>query len=132
MTKAMKFILTILIALGLANAFNIRNTKVINVTGDVNVDGTVDINEKSKARKEAEYLEDKIDYYEERFDTDKAWALALIDISETEKKSILQLYASYYRDRCPDNVLTNAEMDFKTIQTLKKNRLQKQWCELDI
>ncbi|WP_290762215.1 fibrobacter succinogenes major paralogous domain-containing protein [Fibrobacter sp. UBA4297] len=120
MTKAMKFILTILIALGLANAFNIRNTKVINVTGDVNVDGTVDINEKSKARKEAEYLEDKIDYYEERFDTDKAWALALIDISETEKKSILQLYASYYRDRCPDNVLTNAEMDFKTIQTLKE------------
>ena len=116
----MKFLLAILFALGLANAYNIRDTKVVKIRGDVYVDGTVDINEKSKARKDAEDLEDKIDYYEERFGTDKAWALALIDISEAQKKSILQLYASYYRNRCPDNVLTNVEMDFKTIQMLKE------------
>lgn len=116
----MKYLLTILFALGIANAYNIRNTKVVNVSGDVDVYGTVDINEKSKARKEAEELEDKIDYYENRFETDKAWALALINVSKANKKSILQLYADYYRDRCPDNVLTNAEMDFKTIQMLKE------------
>ena len=113
----MKILSIILFTISFAMAYNIRDTKVHQV--DAEVYGTVSVNEKSKARMVAEQLEDKIDYYEERFGTDKAWALSLIDISESEKKSILQIYADYYRDRCPENVLTNAEMDFKTIQMLK-------------
>ena len=113
----MKILLSILFAIGFASAYNIRDTKIHQVDADVS--GTVSVNEKSKARKLAEQLEDRIDYYEGRFGTDKAWALSLIEISESEKKSILQIYADYYRDRCPENVLTNAEMDFKTVQMLK-------------
>lgn len=108
----MKYALFILLAFGIANAF--LDTHIHNHDADISD------YEKSKSKKEAEALEEKIDFYIERFDTDKSWALALIDFSQAQKKSILRVYADYYRERCPDNVLTNAEMDFKTIKMLKE------------
>jgi len=112
----MRFAFLILLACGIANAF--FDTHIHNVDADVS--GHITVDEESRSQKEAEELEEKIDYYIERFDTDKAWALSLIDISQVQKKNILRVYADYYRERCPDNVLTNAEMDFKTIQMLKE------------
>ncbi|MBR5412273.1 MAG: hypothetical protein IK114_04405 [Fibrobacter sp.] len=73
----MRFAFLILLACGIANAF--FDTHIHNVDADVS--GHITVDEESRSQKEAEELEEKIDYYIERFDTDKAWALSLIDIS---------------------------------------------------
>ena len=91
----MKYALFILLAFGIANAF--LDTHIHNHDADISD------YEKSKSKKEAEALEEKIDYYIERFDTDKSWALALIDFSQAQKKSILRVYADYYRRNRKDN-----------------------------
>lgn len=112
----MKFTFLFLLAFSFANAF--FDSHIHNV--DVDVSGRVSVDGEPKSKRDAEELENKIDYYAERFDTDKSLALSLIDFSRSKKKNILRVYADYYRERCPDNVLTNAEMDYKTIQTLKE------------
>ena len=75
---------------------------------------------KTKSEKNADLLDDRINYYDERFGTDKSLALALIDVAKLQKKNILNTYAEYYRVRCPDKILTAAEMDFKTQELLKE------------
>lgn len=76
--------------------------------------------ERSEERKEADLLDERIEHYEERFSTDRSTALALIDLSEAKKKSILEIFDNYYKELCPDNILTYAEMDYKTVAMLKE------------
>ena len=76
--------------------------------------------QRSEERIEADLLDERVEYYENRFSTDQATALALIDLSAIKKKTILQVYENYYKEMCPSNILSYAEMDYKTIAMLKE------------
>lgn len=93
--------------------FNSHNKTYYDET-DINVD------QRSEERKEADLLDDRIEHYEERFSTDRSTALALIDLSVHKKKSILRVYEDYYKEKCGTNILTYAEMDYKTTSMLKE------------
>lgn len=76
--------------------------------------------QRSEERIEADLLDERVEYYENRFSTNQATALALIDLSAIKKKTILQVYGNYYKEMCPSNILSYAEMDHKTIAMLKE------------
>lgn len=80
---------------------------------DAEVSGTVNVNEKSYGEKIGNQLEERVEYYEKRFGTDKSWSMAIKEIAQQSKISPIQAYAAYYRDRCPENILTPAEIKDK-------------------
>lgn len=80
---------------------------------DAEVSGTVNVNEKDEGEKIADKLEERVIYYSKRFNTDKAWQLAIKEIVQQKKISATDAYVEYYRDRCRENVLTPGEIKTK-------------------
>lgn len=85
---------------------------------DADVSGNVNVNEKSFGEKIGDQLEERVQYYEKRFGTDKAWGLALNEISQQAKITPAQAYTAYYRDRCQENALTPTEIKTKVSKVL--------------
>lgn len=91
---------------------------------DAEVSGTVNVNEKSFGEKIGDQLEERVNYYEKRFGTDKAWSMALKEIAQQAKISPIQAYTAYYRDRCQENSLTPTEIKAKAQRIINENAIK--------
>lgn len=75
---------------------------------------------KSYLSEETEYYDQMREYYEDKYGTDKAIALALIKTSERYKTNILNVGRMVYMETCPAEPLTDGEIDVKTMSMVKQ------------
>lgn len=75
---------------------------------------------KSYDSDETKYYDGMREYYEEKYGTDKAVALALIKTSERYKFDILNVNRMVYKETCPIEPLTDGEIDVKTLTMVKQ------------
>ena len=75
---------------------------------------------KSYLSEETEYYDQMREYYEDKYGTDKAVALALIKTSERYKTNILNVGRMVYMETCPAEPLTDGEIDVKTMSMVKQ------------
>lgn len=118
MRKNFLFLICILATLSFGRGDNSAAVHVNYGIIDADVSGTVDVNEKSYNEKIGNQLEERVQYYEKRFGTDKAWSTALKEIAQQVKISPVQVYTAYYRDRCQENILTPNEIKSKAQKIL--------------
>ena len=74
---------------------------------------------KSYISKETEMFDNLREYYEDRYGTDRAVAYALLKTAEEYKKSILEIQRLVHMETCPEDVLTDGEIDAKTVAMVK-------------
>lgn len=76
--------------------------------------------QKSYMFDETRFFDMMREYYEDRFGTDRAVAYALLKTSEKYGKSILRINRMVHMETCPEQVLTDGEIDVKTIAMVKE------------
>ena len=74
---------------------------------------------KSYISKETEMFDNLRAYYEDKYGTDRAVAYALLKTAEEYKKSILEIQRLVHMETCPEEVLTDGEIDAQTIVMVK-------------
>ena len=74
---------------------------------------------KSYISKETEMFDNLREYYEDKYGTDRAVAYALWKTAEEHKKSILEIQRLVHMETCPEDVLTDGEIDAQTIVMVK-------------
>ena len=74
---------------------------------------------KSYISKETEMFDNLREYYEDKYGTDRAVAYALLKTAEEYKKSILEIQRLVHMETCPEDVLTDGEIDAQTIVMVK-------------
>ena len=74
---------------------------------------------KTYISKETEMFDNLREYYENRFGTDRAVAYALLKTAEEYQKSIMEIQRLVHMETCPEEVLTDGEIDVKTTSMVK-------------